>query len=468
VESSFATIDLYDMSYAEILKTVECDDIATALTSASDYANGVVDGEFYNPVINLNKDCTLDSDLYVPEFVVLNLGNAVLTYGDYSIYITGEYSEVRANYDIASFDGNPFVTESVADGVYTYVANTAYSITGASLTLGDQIFVNYTASSLKAAVKDDVTYGFVYYKTSAAEEIYDVVAENATSSSFKIQTIGIPAKEMKIDFVAKCYVEKVVDGVTYRAYSGELGYNVVDYCSAVISDTKGTFTDDFKALAKALLNYGSYAQVAFNFYADDLANSILDEADKALPADFESEFSTKYFIKSKALENDLFDTIMDNGTIGTGYNSGTQNLVLLDSVDYQFKMADRVAANTYKLCVWTYSEYKALAEQYGDDLSGLSAAMTPENCSNVVDIEGDNIKIPAIAAKNLADTLVTRVIEITPSGDMYFDALVSCSPINYANELLSATSATEEFKDLCKYLAVYSEKARVFFGNTVD
>lgn len=467
VETSAVTVELYDMSFAEVLDTLEYDDLAEAISDAYDYACGVIDGDFYNPIITVNEDIELVADIFVPDFIILDLADSVVTYGDYSIYLTGEYTEVKANYEIAIFEGNPFVNKAVSGNVYTYTANTRYAINNASLTLGDQIFVNFTATANAANTVEGAKYGFEYYKSSAPETVYDVEA-TGNATSFKIQTVGIPAKELKVDFVARSYVEATVAGTTYRSYSDALSYNAVDYCKYVL-DNAGSYELSFIELVKALLNYGAYAQEAFDFNTDDLANAILDEADKALPADFEAEYATKYLIAPKAVQDDLYTTIAGNGTIGTGYVGTEQTLVLLDSIDYKLSLVDLVNENTYKLCVWTYDEYLEFVNAANGDLEALSAAMIPVNCDKVVDVDGPTVRIPSIAVKNIADTLVVRLIEITPDDEMYFDCICAYSPISYAKVLIESNIATvtDADKTLCKYLAVYSEKARAYFGNSV-
>ena len=73
----------------------------------------------------------------------------------------------------------------------------------------------------------------------------------------------------------------VSDGVCGTTYS----YSVLDYATAMLE--RNTTTDEQKAMIKAMLNYGAYAQVYFDVDADNLANE--DIFDGANPIDSVTE-----------------------------------------------------------------------------------------------------------------------------------------------------------------------------------
>ncbi|MCQ2743139.1 MAG: hypothetical protein MJ239_07650 [Bacilli bacterium] len=105
-------------------------------------------------------------------------------------------------------------------------------------------------------VADTTSLGFKTYKFSLALAPYETAAE----------------VELKIDS------ESVDDK-----------YSVKQYCKEVL-DSEQT-SSELKDLVKALLNYGAAAQGYFDYASYNLANSFLDESDKALPTSIGAEYN---------------------------------------------------------------------------------------------------------------------------------------------------------------------------------
>ena len=94
--------------------------------------------------------------------------------------------------------------------------------------------------------------------------------------SFTAQSKGVPAKMLGDAMFFKVYA-KLSDG-SY-IYSDVVGYHAVAYANTVLG---GDSSAKAKALVVAMLNYGSAAQVYFNYKTDALMNAGLTEAQQAL------------------------------------------------------------------------------------------------------------------------------------------------------------------------------------------
>ncbi|MCQ2433844.1 MAG: CotH kinase family protein [Oscillospiraceae bacterium] len=85
---------------------------------------------------------------------------------------------------------------------------------------------------------------------------------------------GSPCYAVSCQLVARqmndrIHVKLVLDDKTE---SGEIEYSVSQYAQSILSDTTGSYTDITKNLVKAMLDYGSYTQVYFNYHASALPN----------------------------------------------------------------------------------------------------------------------------------------------------------------------------------------------------
>lgn len=63
---------------------------------------------------------------------------------------------------------------------------------------------------------------------------------------------------------------------------GEVSTSVAEYAQNLINSTDSSITSEQKNFAKAMLNYGGYAQEYFGKNADQLANFSLSATDKSL------------------------------------------------------------------------------------------------------------------------------------------------------------------------------------------
>ena len=170
------------------------------------------------------------------------------------------------------------ITDS--DGNITGYSNTngsdvaeADKLVGHSIGLGDKIAVNYYMSLTEKTLNDENAK--MVFTVVGADSVgdYEVSVKDAQQSSgYYMFTCEVAAKEMTSVIKAKL--------VTSEAELAFDDYTVQDYASVILSDPVKYAKE--QELVKAMLNYGAYSQVYFDYNADNLANSILDKADRAL------------------------------------------------------------------------------------------------------------------------------------------------------------------------------------------
>lgn len=445
VEVANATLNLYlDGALSE---AIDYDSIATALADAAVYANTSVGGSWYDPVLVLNKDVTLTENIEVGAYTTFNLGDYTVDTAGYAFNITST-GVVKANYQVADFSANIFYTETASAGVYTYSAKIQLTVSSVSLILSNTIFVQYGAAIEANTYAGDIEYGIAYtkgddttvYEISESSEDSTIVV---SKSKVTADTYGIRSYEMNDDIVAHFYAKATVDGVDYYVYSNSLTYSVVEYAKTILAGNDAVAKD----LMKAMLNYGAASQTRFGINPDNLANAILPEADRVIPADLGAD------VLVPAL------TQPDMNYTSTAYVPNVA-LELEEAINIWFTPEDLQSNCEYELLVWDAAEFAALATEGAD----LEAVLVAENCNTILTLNENNIFVlEGIEAKKFADTYYVRLVEKTATGTNY-DSVVAYSAVQFCITSIEKNTADA---DLCRTIALYSAAARAYFDNYV-
>jgi hypothetical protein len=189
----------------------------------------------------------------------------------------------------------------------------------------------------------------------------------------------------------------------------DLSYSVVKYCENQI---KKVTNPQELALYKAMLNYGTAAQMLFNHNVENLANASLDEADKVLPSVDASAY--KYSISGKE----------------DGIKAKSATLMLEDVVKVRV--------------YFTLTGTKDI-EDFTFTIDGQ--VVTPEYSSNGWYVESDGI-----AAKDLEKLFEIQVGGIT----------VKYGALSYVNS--KANGSNELETNISKALFVYWQAAEALLG----
>ena len=108
-------------------------------------------------------------------------------------------------------------------------------------------------------------------------QIQNVTADRKSSDGFYEFTCEVPARQMADDIRVQVHFS---DGTLGKAYT----VSVRAYCMTIINDQLNRYTE-YVPLAKALLNYGSAAQIYFGYNCgseSDLANGKMDYKDREM------------------------------------------------------------------------------------------------------------------------------------------------------------------------------------------
>ena len=167
-----------------------------------------------------------------------------------------------------------------ADGDCTVCGEYRATFSGASLTLEDNISVNFKVNPEQFDEATGYTYPFVVFTFNGSEFTkYDYTLDSNGRFAFAFSDI---APRMMND---------VISATLYATYEGEIvacqtrSYSVKEYCYNMLSrcNEGGIYADneEFKALLVDLLNYGEAAQIYGNYNIDALVTADLTETQKS-------------------------------------------------------------------------------------------------------------------------------------------------------------------------------------------
>ncbi len=111
------------------------------------------------------------------------------------------------------------------------------------------------------------------------------------TSNAKIEVLSTDSSGVSTcRFIAKLDAKQMTDVVTANIVVGDETVAtftgcVKDYADTIIANENGEYSDKAIAAAKALLNYGGYSQVLFDYNTDNLANASIDSNVSSVTAD---------------------------------------------------------------------------------------------------------------------------------------------------------------------------------------
>ena len=154
------------------------------------------------------------------------------------------------------------------------------NLTGTQLSVSGDITMNNYIELSDDLLNDSGAKVITSVNGYETEKLVSSVKENATENVYAFP-IGVPAKDMTSDVTIQVVNGKgeVLD--TYTVSVEEYAMNIV----------YGDYSDKQKKAAKALLNYGAYAQTFFGTNIDNLANANLSEEDKSLASVTDASFA---------------------------------------------------------------------------------------------------------------------------------------------------------------------------------
>ncbi len=368
---------------------------------------------------------------------------------------TGEPVVAALNYESVSYqmasvvyvnaDGSMEVGTSGGSVTAPAVTKPTLSLDYPTLSLDDEIKYNIYFS---AANMDDVvemgliTFGSALADGTMAEAVEIIPGYEVSGESYMVQSNGIAAKEMGDTLFFKAYA-RLSDG-SY-VYSELAGYNAVAYAKGVLESS----TDlTLKALAVALMNYGTQAQQFFGHNTDSLMNSFLTSGQQALISTYSSSMMSDVVLPDSS-KTGAFVRSLDGFTA----LAPTVSLDGALSINYYFTTAF-MPEGIMTMYYWTAEDYAA-AEALS--VTNASGAMVMEQTGIANQFCGT---VSGIAAKDMGDTVyVVGVYEC--DGVTYTTGVLGYHVGSYFQNVAASTESTNA---LAAAAAVYGYYAEKYFG----
>lgn len=314
-------------------------------------------------------------------------------------------------------------TVDYKDASPTTPAAAPVQIRGCSLTLVDDIALNFALSFDDAVTSDSNAY--VKLSGGAASDAQTLPIASATSgTASNIEgtvyyfTAHMPAKRMNDKITLACY-----DG-NHTAYSmktpagdtvTEFSYCVQDYLNRAASETT------LKSVAEAMSAYGYYAQSQFGY---DAANAVAPSA--------------SYASKVAAM---TADTLAAYAPTDTGSVSGVS--AVGDNLTLESAIIQR--------CVF---QLDGAVSDYVFQLDGKAVTPTayPEGGAGAYCVE-----IPGVVAKDMDKN---HTLTVTKGAETLTH---QCNTLSYAYKALSDTSTSASLQSLVKAMYLYHQEAKAYF-----
>ena len=173
---------------------------------------------------------------------------------------------------------------AVATTYYTTTINGIARFTGSTVTLTDLLQLNfYTAIGKEYQDDSRLSVEFSYTDRHGNTFAETISLEDATFNEAYngyVFTLELVAAYMTVDVNARLLWDGALINEDAEGSRTDMDYSIRTYAMTIIDDTTGTYTNTHKTVAKAMLNYGTWAQNYFGVFTDDLANKDLTAADK--------------------------------------------------------------------------------------------------------------------------------------------------------------------------------------------
>ncbi len=288
-------------------------------------------------------------------------------------------------------------------------------IAGYTATFGDTIGVNFYMSLTSATAADEAAY-------------MSFTLPNGTTEKVSVKDVSKNGGHYK--FTCYIAVKEIADTITAQLFDGnnaalteQYTYSVKEYAEYIIN-TPASYSEKEIALAKALLNYGAYAQTMFDHNTDNLANSGLDETDKTL---------------ADVTIGDAYEKSVGADVDGATYEGTSAVFESNMEIRHYFDITGENV--TFTLCNADGTEIKTLDVFESDN--------------------GKYVAIDGIAAKDMATTYKLVVSNGTDSQE------ISYSVYSYFYDVISG-GYTDAQKNAMKAAYHYAEAAKAYFSSTEE
>ena len=310
---------------------------------------------------------------------------------------------------------------------------------GHSLSLDGDIGVNFYMELDTAVAESDTAYmlftvskndGTTETKKVYVKEVLDKTATVGDKTYYQFKC-RVAAKDMTAEITAQMH-----DGDTAGE---EYTYSVKEYAAKILESPETYFPDEDKrskgvALVKAMLNYGSYAQIYFDpeiDYIDDYRVACYDLGTNPWKVDDVTAL-----------------------TISAALNKKTPHVVVPDGVTFEGATLSLKSETTLSLY------FKNPDNVQFDVTPGV---LNPDGTYIETDPSGDYtiVRIRGISAKDLNYEM--RILINCTGQDVYYS--VGYKPLYYCQRVLESDTTSDELKNVSKALFCYWQAANDYFGD---
>jgi hypothetical protein len=315
-----------------------------------------------------------------------------------------------------------------------------------SLSFKDEILVNlyYTVSDMT----DVVEQGMLVFDTNPgtadiadADAVFPGAVYVESNGRYVSTTTGIAAKRMGDTRYYAAYV-KLTDG-SY-VYSSVYDYSPKKYAYNMLS--KSTTSAGQKALCVAMLNYGTAAQIYFDYNAQSPMNADLTAAQQDMIVDYNSSLFTGAVAASSSKTGNF-----PRSSTGYKSRSATVSFEGALSINYYFTPNATVNGNM-TFYYWTPADYAAAGILNTANASG-SCAMVENNGVYFAQVSG-------ISAKELDNTFYVAGVYTDAAGNRCCTGVIAYSLSRYCMNNDSGNMA-----ELAQATAMYGYYAKAYFAD---
>lgn len=291
---------------------------------------------------------------------------------------------------------------------------------------------------------------------------------SAENNAWRGTSNAIYAKNLYDTQYFRPYVE-IADGV--YVYGSGTPMSSANYCYAVINDKDRTYSLEEKELCASILDYGTAAQLYFDYYDTELIN-------KNLPANKETVYNLAFDADTMARPAEAPSAKMAATLTAEKKHISTvaYTIYLHDAIQINFGYLidglDIEKIREMKLLIWEKSDYQREEAKMNTDGTGTLAhdANTYTYAVNLKLGTVDGVTCykassELFAAKEFGKDIYFYPVVVMETGETYRGGFTSFSPQHYIYMLQN--DADEEVANLVKTLAVYGDKA-IKYSNYIN
>ena len=276
-----------------------------------------------------------------------------------------------------------------------------------------------------------------------AATVYEGSVYNTVTKRFDVSSTGIAAKNLGDEIAFRPYYTDGNGNYIYGKYITT--YSPKNYCYNQLVKSDDVLLHE---LCIAILNYGTAAQIEFNYNTENLMNSGLTDDQKAWTWDESLVRSDWTAPKGDALARQNPPVVSRGATLEL---KGALNLVFTAGVS-------GIDVAEAKVLVWTEEQYNAV-----DALTVENATVLDLTYVETVDgVQTYEYVHKGIAAKDMFHPVYACHMYTDTDGNVYYGGVLAYCAERYG---YIHRNDTDAIGDLAKTLVIYGNAARTYFAS---